>query len=434
MVSSKRKVLAVVLAVMMVLEMCPLDALAFTLTGTYTGKDYYRVNFQDKEGNLIASQELVLSGGTVTTLPQAPSRQNYTFDNWYIKDTDTVFTTSTVITSDTNVVGKFLPITNYKVTVNYLADTNSEELTNSVVRNYIKSDEVDTIYSPEEIVRTSGTVEGVWYPKQVAVTVDPASLTEDTVYNVYYTKDAASYTIHHMGQSVSDPSVYAEIDSTVKKGAVGATVSAVTKEISGFTFERMSNSIVLKKAEDGSNDLYVYYSRNMYALRYNTNGGSYVPPKEVYFGDSVTVAPDTVPVKEGYKLASPAWYLDAACTQPAPETIVLDDSDMTVYAKWNNGEANYTVQYVKERQGENGKYDYVDSEIISAEVGSTVTGSAGSGVSFSDQKYYVYNEAKSNESSAVVTADGTAVVTYYYDLKTYHIHFEPCSIRLRHLQ
>ena len=103
------------------------------------------------------------------------------------------------------------------------------------------------------------------------------------------------------------------------------------------------------------------------------------------------------------------WYKDEACTEPADTKVTLN-SDVTVYAKWKAKEVNYTIAYFKQvwnNETNSASYVYDSSEVKTAEVGTSVTGS--------NAKSFDYYSYKGSDR-ATVKADGSTVVKVYYDL------------------
>ena len=120
------------------------------------------------------------------------------------------------------------------------------------------------------------------------------------------------------------------------------------------------------------------------------------------------------PTKTGYVFGG--WYLDEACTTPAPEKLTLT-ADAVVYAKWTASNAKYNIVYLKETLDENNTstYSYFKSEEGTGIVGSTVSAPSNGTV-----KYYTYVPG----NTATIAADGSTIVYGYYNLTEYTIYFD----------
>ena len=412
--NTKKRIFALVMAVLLMVQTLPTSAFADTIGSDETSDStYHTVTFVDADGTAIAMQ-LIVDGGTVSTFPEDPYKKGYDFTGWTCEGSE--FTSSTKVTSDLTVSPAFGEVRTYVVTVKYVLSQNNEEVAPEVVRTYIKTDGAETIVSPAEITRTVGGIEGQLYPDKASVTVDPSTLTDDTVIYVYYTENGVTYYVHHRAVGSE-----ADIKTEEFKGARGSTVAPKDIDLAGYTYYDNGGSIELG---DSGNDLYVYYTADVYSVFYDTNGGSYVSPKRVSFGETVSTATDVTPTKQGYTFDK--WYSDEALTSEAPSEVTVYE-DVHLYAKWNPGTANYTVIYWKERQGENGIYDYISETVKTGKVGSTVAGGndlSSSKVDSTYGSYYEFNSEKTNAAAAEITPDGKAIVNVYYDLKLLTVAFD----------
>ncbi len=128
-----------------------------------------------------------------------------------------------------------------------------------------------------------------------------------------------------------------------------------------------------------------------------------------------TTTTDPAPVRQGYTFEG--WYTDPECTTPAEKKVQLT-GDVKVYAKWEAKTVNYTVAYFKEiwdNSTNSSYYAYDASEVRTAKVGSSVTGSDSKAY-----KYYTYG----GSSTETVKADGSTVVAVRYDLTRYTFVFD----------
>ena len=164
-----------------------------------------------------------------------------------------------------------------------------------------------------------------------------------------------------------------------------------------------------------------------------SGGASFTPP--AFYLDEATQEPDK-PVWAGYEFGG--WYTDRECTTPFTFGENLSH-DTTVYAKWIPSASQYRVIYWKQRTtdtydaAESDKtYDYAGSRLVDTGVvtGQVVTLSnsdtrvygAGGSSGESDQEYFTYNAAKTDQS-ITVKADGSSVLNVYYDRQVITINF-----------
>lgn len=280
---------------------------------------------------------------------------------------------------------------------------------------------------------------------------------------VTFTAGVVDYTVVHKYPNLDG--TYTE-ETETKSGKYGALTDAVEKAKEGFTVQPVEQ----KMLDGGSVTVEVLYERNTYNLTYNTNGGSYVPGKTGKYEETVDVYTQTAgtteltcgseehthsryggscytwiqgkyggyykftctlsehkhsdscytttaatfapaPTKQGYTFGG--WYLDEGCTALADASMVLT-GDVTVYAKWNAANVNYTVVYLAENADDNG-YSYVGSVVKSALTGTSVTEDASSAPSTLDRKNFTFKDS----TTAVVAADGSTVITVHYSRNVY---------------
>ena len=161
-------------------------------------------------------------------------------------------------------------------------------------------------------------------------------------------------------------------------------------------------------------------------ITYDTQGGTILDPTYV-LADAKTAEP-TVPTKIGYEFAG--WFTDAACT--AGSMFEFGSSlvrDITLYAKWNPGTANYTVIHWWENADDN-EYSYHRSETKS---GTTGTHTQATGTDLRDTQVTGKNLFGNTDTANVFTAntidqqvikgDGSTIVNVYYARKQYTLSF-----------
>jgi len=73
----------------------------------------YTVTFDSQGGSAVAAKTSIASGGTVGTLPTAPTKTGYTFNGWFTAATGgTAFAATTAVTASITVYAQWMAITN----------------------------------------------------------------------------------------------------------------------------------------------------------------------------------------------------------------------------------------------------------------------------------------------------------------------------------
>ena len=213
---------------------------------------------------------------------------------------------------------------------------------------------------------------------------------------------------------LSNPASYTDTPLTASfTGKVGDTTAVNAAEKNGFTAKPVEQQEI---AADGSTQVIVEYIRNTYAVKYDTDGGSYKAAKEGLYESKITIADGQNPTKAGYTFAG--WYMGKATNaEKAADRIASLEQDLTVYAHWNADTVNYTVVYQKQNLSDG--YDFVKSVTRSEKTGAKVSGSNDAG-SFTDSAYYHFSDEKTDKN-VEVKADNSTVVYVKYDLNTYKI-------------
>lgn len=145
--------------------------------------------------------------------------------------------------------------------------------------------------------------------------------------------------------------------------------------------------------------------RDGYILAFMSNGGSYVAPLDQKYGTAIKKPAD--PVKQGYTFAG--WYTDEALTKPYTIPATMPDQDALVYAKWTPASVSYTVKTYL--QGANGVYEVPEDGV---EKKTALTGST-----ISPQPKVREGYETPAVRSAVVEADGSTLIEYYYPRAKY---------------
>lgn len=99
------------------------------------------------------------------------------------------------------------------------------------------------------------------------------------------------------------------------------------------------NSIV--DIEESNLALYAKWKANSYVVTFNTNGGTAINPITVIY--EALVSKPVIPIKTGYTFLG--WYKDSQFTTPWNFTADKITQNTTLYAKWDNVVAQYTVDF-----------------------------------------------------------------------------------------
>ena len=269
------------------------------------------------------------------------------------------------------------------------------------------------------VTRAGYTFDG-WYTDANCTTAFTAATMPAeniTLYAKWTAQGDISYTVEHYQQNVADDD-YTLADTESKTGATGQPTAAESKPYPGFTAQSFEQQTV---NGDGSTVVKVYYTRNEYTLTYDLNGSdaSWTDSAENKFhtdryGAAVTAPSANDLSRAGYAFGG--WYTDKTCTSGNEFTATtMPAENTTLYAKWNAGEVNYTVNYYL--QNVDGT-DYVLKD--------TVTGSGVTGQIVGVQKSYEGFTPKSDTPSSITLQADSAqnVADIYYTRNQYMLTFE----------
>ena len=237
-----------------------------------------------------------------------------------------------------------------------------------------------------------------------------------TLYAKWTAQGNISYTVEHYQQNVTD-NEYTLADTESKTGTAGQNTAAESKSYTGFTAQNFQQQTV---KGNGSTVVQVYYTRNEYKLTYNLNGSdaswkdSAETKSNTYrYGAAVTLPNSNELSRAGYAFGG--WYTDEECKNEfAADTMPAEDT--ILYAKWNAGQVNYTVNYYLQN---------VDGTTYPDTPTETVNGSGETGQTVDAQKSYdgfTLDGSKDSPTSITLKADSAQnVVNVYYVRNVYHL-------------
>ena len=158
-----------------------------------------------------------------------------------------------------------------------------------------------------------------------------------------------------------------------------------------------------------------------YWITFDSNGGSAIDSQFVLNGDNLVLDKNTTPTKPGYTFDG--WYNGSTKI----ETGATVTSSMTLKARWNATEVNYTVIHWWENADDDG-YSFHESQKLQGLTGETTEAVAKSytvdgknifGESVNDK---VFNATTIEQK--IIKGDGSTIVNVYYKRKTYTMHFK----------
>ena len=146
-----------------------------------------------------------------------------------------------------------------------------------------------------------------------------------------------------------------------------------------------------------------------FTIMFESNGGTLCPPMETLVLEKLQMP---VPERQGYDFAG--WFTDSGLENPVayPYTVT---ADITLYAKWTERikYAEYTVKHFQQ-DTDRTSYTLKDTEQLSGAIGATTN---------AGKKQYPGFNAKPFEQQTI-SADGTTVVSIYYDRNAYTVAFK----------
>ena len=245
-----------------------------------------------------------ITGAKITAPSTVVKKQYYVFDGWYQDAEGTIpwkFDTDQV-TGDLVLHAKWKP-ESYEITYELDGGINDE-----------KNPETYTI---EDTVKLENPVKPGyqflgWNTEQdgtgTTVTEIPAGSSGAKTFYARWTPLEQSYEIHHMLQTL-DGSDYVDTDTVTEKAYTGTEVTigdAQSKSYAGFTFDTSKTDDSKGTIPgEGTLVLKLYYSRNSYAVTFESGTGDTVETQNIAYEGKVTKPSELT--KAGYQFTG--WYL-----------------------------------------------------------------------------------------------------------------------------
>lgn len=228
----------------------------------------------------------------------------------------------------------------YKVTVNYIYESDSSPVGQATVLQVAKGEALNKeILVPTQLNYTpklaNDTPDGINLdPATGMLTFADFKPTENVTVKVLYVAGNAKYTVNHYLQNLNDDE-YTLGKSVELTGSIDAYTAAVADMYPGFTAGEVQQSTI---AADGTTVVSIYYKRNYYMVQFSANGGVN-GPEPIYAKYGTTYDLPGGPTKEGYRFAG--WYdsegrqvtegiVKANVTYTAGWTLISDKAGVTV--------------------------------------------------------------------------------------------------------
>lgn len=234
-----------------------------------------------------------------------------------------------------------------------------------------------------------------------------------TLYAKWNSNGATNYTIQYFFEAL-DGSYDSKTDT--KAAATGDLVEAIPIEFEGFTYDagNEGNKLVGTVEADGSLLLSIYYTRNVYTVSFDANGGNAVESQTVMYQD--TAVEPNAPEKEGYVFVC---WLDSNSNRFDFDTPITDNT--ILFAQWNNADnIGYIVRHYFQNTDRTGYVlDNGATQYLTGKVGTEVTAETGIFYGFAEN-----TEHENRVVSGEVAPDGSLILKLYYDRVEFTVDFE----------
>ena len=248
----------------------------------------------------------------------------------------------------------------YKVTVNYIYESNSSPVAQAAVLQVAKDEALNKeIIVPTQLNYTPKLAEDT----PDGITLDPATgmlkftnfmPTENVTVKVLYVAGNAKYTVNHYLQNLNDDEY--TLDKSVElTGSIDAYTAAVARLYPGFTAGEVQQSTI---AADGTTVVSIYYKRNYYMVQFDANGGVN-GPEPIYAKYDTRYDLPVGPTKAGYRFDG---WIDSDGNR-VTEGIVK--ANVTYTAKWEpiSNKAGVTVVYWGQNANDD-EYSYYGAAVL----------------------------------------------------------------------
>lgn len=253
-------------------------------------------------------------------------------------------------------------------------------------------------------------------------------VTADILYEVVYKPALVNVTVIIEHQNIYDDG-YTPVDTQVIQRLTGSYIETITEFADKYPgFYQLEHSKP-EVAADGSTTVTIKFNRLYYLMRFDLGDGGYgVQPVYARYGTEVEV-PD--PKSPGYIFLN--WKSYDGSTVNSTDGMAkftMPAYDCTVTAIWEATDVNYTIVYWKENADPNADgtygYSYWTSEVVPSRAGEYVSGGNTVADLVDDERYFTYNDARTDKN-VLVKGDSSTVVNVYYTRNSYTIYFTGIS-------
>ena len=316
--------------------------------------EYYQQNIEDDKYSLVeADTETKI--GTIGTETEATAKS---YDGFNVNP----FEQKTILSDSSTTVKIYYTRNIYTVTFNanggILNETNSQ-----IVK-----------YNGKSTEPTKPTKEGYnfayWYTsKDNGVTEDISynfltPVTNNvTLYAMWIAGTDIVYKVEHYQQNIEDNEYsLVEADTETKKGTIGTQTEATAKSYEGFSVNPFEQKTILS---NGSTTVKIYYTRNVYTVTFNANGGILSENSSQIVKYNGKSTEPTEPIKEGHLFQG--WYTSEDYGTTFNDTTYDFEKEITenitLHAKWWNSSSFVYVKGATIQDGIKGS-GYTTSEIF----------------------------------------------------------------------
>ncbi len=266
-------------------------------------------------------------------------------------------------------LGAGVPDDTYKVTVNYIYESDSSPVAQATVLQVAKDEPLTKeIAIPKQENYTPELADDT--PAEITLDVDSGILkfadfkpTGNVTVKVFYVAGNATYTVNHYLQNLDDDKY--TLDKSVElTGSIDAYTQAVAKKYEGFTASEITQTPI---AADNTTAVDIYYTRNYYMVQFSANGGVN-GPEPIYAKYDTRYDLPVGPTKEGYQFAG--WF-DSDDHQVTQGIV---KANVTYTAHWTpkSNEAGVTVVYWGQNANDDEYSYYGAAELTNQKVGGSL--------------------------------------------------------------
>ncbi|MEG0503708.1 MAG: InlB B-repeat-containing protein, partial [Raoultibacter sp.] len=309
-----------------------------TLYAKWTPNDY-NVIFNLDGGTGVTSPIKASYGSKLTKPSPDPTKQGYTFNNWYKNEAKTVlwnFATDTVGLT-TTIYAKFT------------ANTYSVRFDSNGGTGTVMQDQTFTYDTPAKALsQNTYTKQGYLFAgwsktkggaKDYADTEKVRNLALSGTLTLYAVWTPITYSVHFNsseGEGSMDTQTGFTYDtpkalSPNRFSKKGHTFTGwATTASDPFVYKDQESVSTLATEQGQTVELYACWSKNTYLVTFESNNGSEVSPQDVLFGEVISKPTD--PTRPGYTFVG--WYRNKSLTLAWNFTTDTVQNETVLYAKW----------------------------------------------------------------------------------------------------